>query len=97
MRKAKQIWRSLFNKNIKALRKLKRALTEDYDAIRLSGMCMTVTYSKNITSKEYYTLLTLIRENKPEEVYSNSYYFKEGELQPRLDWCDNVIDKILNS
>ena len=94
MKKLKQIWRYYFNTEIRALKKLKKALVYDYNHRLLDGMCLTTTYNKSLTDNDYSILMPIIRENRPEKVYG-LYYFQAGELQPRLDWCDMVINKIM--
>lgn len=87
------VYRYYFNKKIQALKNLKEALVYDYNHQLLDGMCLTATDNKDITDDEYSILMPIIIENKPEMVFE-LYYFPPGVLQPRLDWCDEVINKL---
>ena len=100
MKKLKQIWRYYFNAEIRA-KKVEGILIEEHRQGFLTGMCSalhTFNYKTDkfyFKEKEVYILENLLETYGPQDIdYNTKYYFLEGELQPRLDWCDMVINKL---
>lgn len=83
------------------MRKLSYLLTVVRDLlpanIREWGLCHVVTqlYLDNIIN--YYELLEIrhyFDENKPNEQHSRVYWWKPGEIEPRIKWLNEHIEKL---
>ena len=101
MKKLKQIWRYYFNVEIRLLKRLRYALIAEHNTRHLGGICETIRTFNSVyrtyyfNQKERNILFRILEENISNKNFKNEYLFPKGELQPRLDWCDMVINKIM--
>lgn len=75
---------------------LLRKYIADYIPGYVNGLCAVINYLltfRVITSDEKYVLFTMIYDNKPKPQYDMLYWWKPGELEPRLAFIDKLISQ----
>ncbi len=48
----------------------------------------------NIDYSEYKRIMCIIKENKPDQILKNGFYFKEFEKEPRIKFINNILNKM---
>ena len=75
---------------IAALLDLKALLFKQHQEKQLMGLCKAINATKGKTQRVYLkTLLSSIHAEK-----KDGYWWIPGELMPRLNWVDKVIDSL---
>ncbi len=47
-----------------------------------------------IDYSEYKRIMCIIKENKPNQIHGNGFYFKAYEKEPRIKFLNNILNKM---
>ena len=65
---------------------------QDYFIAGLCGLIFNVYSEGIISEKEYEIIKSYLNEKKP--INAGRFWFTRGEIQPRIEWLEQQIDKL---
>jgi hypothetical protein len=64
--------------------------------IGLCGLVDRLYYNHIIDNEEYLRLYAFVKSNPPKKTYDDIWYWKPGNLKPRIVWLKKHIEKNSN-